>query len=253
MAISADRSGPGRSRRNWTMGAFTALASAIAAQACASGVQTATRSAPAERDAAEGAADARGAIARLVQEERHWRDLGQWDRMRQAYVDHATIRVTWFHGEIDAFIAGSKQLRGAQSKHRLSPTLISVRGDRALAESSAAIELRFPVEGVLADITSSCRLLSRVLRTPQGWRLASLDAIYEKDFIASVLPGERLAMDMDRLRSLRPAYRFLAYVSGRPIPDDLPGDDRPELTKALYSDAELWLANARSSSSGELP
>ncbi|MDB4987930.1 MAG: hypothetical protein JWN04_3108 [Myxococcaceae bacterium] len=228
------------------MGAVTALASAVVAQACASGAQTATRSVPAKRNENEGAAEARGDIARLVQEERHWRDLGQWDRMRQAYVDHASIRVTWFHGEIDAFIAGSKQLRGAQSKHRLSPTIVSVKGDRALAESSAAIELRFPVEGVLADITSSCRLLSRVLRTPQGWRLVSLDAIYEKDFIAPVLPGERLTMDTDRLSSLRPSYRFLAYVSGRPIPDDLPGDDRPELTKALYSEAERWLANAAS-------
>jgi hypothetical protein len=59
--------------------------------------------------------------------------------------------------------------------------VVSVHRNGALAETPALVELRLEVDGVLADVIISVRLLSRVARTPQGWKLASIDAIYEKD------------------------------------------------------------------------
>jgi hypothetical protein len=47
------------------------------------------------------------------------------------------------------------------------------------------------------------------------------------------------------LATLRPAYRFLAYVQlriGWPSNPDLPGDDRPETVSKVYAALEAWLA-----------
>jgi hypothetical protein len=191
--------------------------------------------------ASDGEPAQRAEVARLVELERHFRDRGDWSRMRAAYIDGARIRVTWFRGEIDDFVARSQLWGSAVSKHRLANPLVCVAGARALAETSAQVEIRTEAEGVALDITASCRLLSRVVRTEDGWRLASLDAIYEKDAISTVVPGERLAIDRARLNGQRASYRYLAYFTRGAVPDDLPGDDRPESVAALVNDALAWV------------
>jgi hypothetical protein len=84
-----------------------------------------------------------------------------------------------------------------------------------------------------------------VRRTDEGWRLASFDGIYHKDVIAPVVPGERVPIDWERLRGLRPSYRVWAYMislRGYEIGQDELGDDRPDLLEPFYAAAERWLA-----------
>jgi hypothetical protein len=180
-------------------------------------------------------------VARLILLERYFRDRGEWGRMRAAYIDSASIRVTWFRGQVDEFVARSQQWGSALSFHRLSNPIVCVVGARALAETPTQIEIRTEAESVAVDITISCRLLSRVVRTEAGWRLASLDAIYEKDAITPVVPGEMFAIERARLSAQRPSYRYLAYLAGGRLATDLPGDDRPDLVKQLMADALTWL------------
>jgi hypothetical protein len=180
-------------------------------------------------------------VARLVLLERYFRDRGEWGRMRAAYIDGASIRVTWFRGAVDEFVARSQQWGSALSLHRLSSPIVCVVGARALAETPTEVEIRTEAENVAVDITISCRLFSRVVRTEAGWRLASLDAIYEKDAITPVVPGELFPIDRARLSAERPSYRYLAYLAGGRLPTDLPGDDRPELVTQLMTDALTWL------------
>ena len=184
-------------------------------------------------------------ISQLIYFERHWRDTGQWDKMRDAYHPESRVRITWFQGNgIDFVEASQKLYHVGQSKHRLSPTLVRVHGNRALAETSTVIEARGRLGEIEIDTTTSCRLLNKVRRDDGVWRLASLDAIYEKDTIAPVNPSDPLTIDSELLRTYRPSYRFLCYVLqsvGRSADQTLAGDDRPDLVAALYADAEAWL------------
>ncbi len=189
------------------------------------------------------------AVSQLIYVERHWRDTGQWDKMRSVYHPESVVRVTWFKGNGRAFVEASKGLhRAGQSKHRLSPSIVRVNGDRALAETDATIETRTFLGDVEVDTVASCRLFNRVRRDDNSWRLASLDVIYEKDMLAPVHPSDQLTFDRERLQTYRSSYQFLCYnlhALGRTIDPDLAGDDRPDLVKALYADAEGWLMQAQ--------
>lgn len=184
-------------------------------------------------------------IQNLVYRERADRDRDDWAAMRSVYTDDARVRVTWFDGTIDEYVEQSRNpewdASQAQSSHRLSPSVVTVAGDRAVAETPAQVELRLTVDNVLVDLIASVRLISRVARTAEGWKLASMDAIYEKDSITPVHPGERLDITTEQTAAYRPSYRFLAYGAQGHLPDDIPGDDRPDLVTALYTDIEAWL------------
>lgn len=164
--------------------------------------------------------------------------------MRSAYVDDAQVRVTWFSGTIDEYVEDSRQPSwdpASLAKHRLSPPLVTVRGDRALAETSTVVELRLSGAGTPFDAEISVRLLSRVLRTDAGWKLASMDAIYEKDAVRPVYPADTLQITAADTAQYRRAYQFLAFGGAGRLPDDIPGDDRPDLVDALYASAHEWL------------
>ncbi|HKF38500.1 MAG TPA: nuclear transport factor 2 family protein [Ktedonobacteraceae bacterium] len=188
-------------------------------------------------------------VSQLIYWERHWRDTGQWENMRSAYHPESLVRVAWFQGTGFEFVEASKSLhRVGQSKHRLSPTLIRLNDDRALAETDAVIETRTLLRGIEVDTSAHCRLFSRVRRDDGIWRLAGLDIIYEKDMLAPVNPSDQLLINREELQRYRPSYRFLCYnlhSIGREVDPSLPGDDRPELVAALYAEAEDWLMKKR--------
>jgi hypothetical protein len=185
------------------------------------------------------------AISQLICFERHWRDKGQWEKMRSAYHPDSVVRVAWFQGTGFEFVEASKGMhREGQSKHRLSPPIVRLNGDRGLAETDTIIETRTRYNGIEVDTSANCRLFSRVRKDEGVWRLASLDVIYEKDRLAPVNPSDQLTIDREELQRYRPSYRFLCYTLqsiGREIDPTLPGDDRPDLVAALYAEAEDWL------------
>jgi SnoaL-like domain len=189
-------------------------------------------------------------IQQLILRERQGRDRGWWDRMRAAYSADATVTISWFQGSASEFITRSEQMaaNGDRAAHRLSPPVIDIFGDRAVAEVPAGIEVRAEIGGAEVDLVSYTRLLYRAERVSvDTWRLCSLAAVYERDTMVPVLPGTVLAIDHARLARLRPTYRWLAYhlcEKGYPVSPDLPGDDRPETVQAVYSYAFDWLRAA---------
>jgi hypothetical protein len=191
--------------------------------------------------------DDRQAIADLVRLERFHRDRRRWDELADDYVEDSRVKTTWFEGTGREFAAASREMaeRGRESIHLITPAEIRINGDRALCESHAQIVNRSVVHDVEVDMVQYCRFFSRVVRTPDGWRLASFDGIYHKDTIVPVNPAETVPIDWDKLRDLRPSYRIWAYaisLKGYEIGQDELGDDRPDLLEPFYAAAERWLA-----------
>ena len=127
-------------------------------------------------------------VTQVVLRERRARDRGWWDQMRECIAPDAQIRLSWFRGSGGDFVAESQQMkkRGHQATHRLSPPVISIHGHRAVVELPAAIEFRDTIGGVAADLTSYTRLLYRLEKHSNTWRITSLDPIYERD---NAFPG----------------------------------------------------------------
>jgi hypothetical protein len=191
--------------------------------------------------------DDRQAIADLVRLERFHRDRRRWDELAGDYIEDSHVKTTWFDGTGREFAAASREMaqRGRESIHLIAPTEIRINGDRALSESHAQIHNRSVVHDVEVDMVQYCRFFSRVVRTPDGWRLASFDGIYHKDTIVPVDPGATVPIDWAALRDLRPSYRIWAYaisLKGYEIGQDELGDDRPDLLAPFYAAAERWLA-----------
>ncbi|HEY0119398.1 MAG TPA: nuclear transport factor 2 family protein [Cellulomonas sp.] len=182
----------------------------------------------------------------VVRRERRARDAADWDGMADLYWPGSIVRVTWFEGTAEGFIDGSREKREASPGgfHVIVPAWCEVNGDRALVESQGQIVLRPRLDGVRCDVTSWCRFFSRIERRAGQWRLRSFDSIYGKDRLDPVIPGQRVTIDEEELAAGRVSYQFLTYInsrSGRPVPQDLPGDDRPDLLAAFYADAREWL------------
>ncbi len=192
----------------------------------------------------------RDAIFDLVRLERFWRDRGEWDRLLASYTDPSLVRVSWFAGTARELVEGSRKMheRGGHRRHVILPTYLRIEGDRALAESVGQVHIRGKLEGIGYDLIAYCRFLSRVVRTREGWRFATFEAIYDHDVIAPVNPSDRLAIDPNQLAGLRASYRFLSYtlaLGGYQVDPDLPGDDRPEPLQQLYQAADRWLKTGK--------
>lgn len=194
---------------------------------------------------------AKAAIAELAANERMYRDTGQWDLMHDAYYDESHVRVSWFNGSGHDFVEGSRVRVRAGEKwsnavHLVGPTTIQLNGDRAIADTGCTVNARRLVEGVELDNTLFVRHRSMVERGPdRTWKLRSFRAVYERDVLAPVVPGEFIKIDTERLATYRRSYRFHCYLlelAGGTPDDSLPGVDRPELVDAVIAEDEAWLA-----------
>ncbi|GLS99388.1 hypothetical protein GCM10007897_07670 [Sphingobium jiangsuense] len=189
----------------------------------------------------------RTAIDTLIQFERTARDTGQWDVMAQCYHPDSLVEVSWFQGSGKEFAERSSQIAGGKvyTFHQMSPAAVTVRGDRALAETGCCIHALSDLDGVEIDLTSHTRLLWRAVREGGEWLLFGMRAYYISDTIVPINPGQPLVIDQDMFGGMRKSYRCIAYSMARAgfaVRDDLPGIDRPETVAALRVQEQQWLA-----------
>lgn len=100
------------------------------------------------------------------------------------------------------------------------------------------------INGVEAVIESYMRLIYRVEKRNNEWKIVNLTSIDEADKMQPAIPGQDLKVNPDDVAKLRRSYRFLAYgriKAGGEISQDLLGTDRKADEDGLYQKAENWL------------
>jgi len=185
------------------------------------------------------------AVSQLILRERLSRDLGLWEQMRDCFHDDSVVRISWINASGPEFVRRSKEMakRNVQASHRLGPIFVTVAGNRAIAQLAAIIDIPFTLKNTEVMISCHHRLLLRAERREGVWRLFGFDAIYLRDEIAPVIPGQVVAVDPEVVKAFRPSYRLLSYClasGGFPVRNDLAGVDRPELVDALVREVYSW-------------
>jgi SnoaL-like domain len=189
-------------------------------------------------------------LTQVIFKERQGRDRGWFDQEAACFHPHSRVHITWFDGPGAEFVELSRAAfaEGIRPSHRLSPPGVHLAGERAVAEVPAEISVIQSFGGIDAYVLSYTRLLYRLECIKSNWKISSLDCIYERDTLVPVIYGMSPKIDPGVLSRFRRPFMYLAYhlhEIGKPVRDDLYGDDRPEQVEALYESAFSWLRRAR--------
>lgn len=180
----------------------------------------------------------KAAIRELIEFERYCRDNAQWEEMHTCFAEQSTVTVSWYQGDGHGFVDASSKMK-TKAPHKINNTLVWLNGSRAVAVTMASIQTRSIIGGKEYDLTSYVRLLYTAQKEPEGWKLVSMDCIYEKDSLVPAAPAEYPANS-----GFRPSYGNLAAVlaaEGHAINSELPGDDRPEQVTQIMKKAATWI------------
>jgi SnoaL-like domain len=185
------------------------------------------------------------AVTQLVLAERESRDLGHWNTMRACFHPDARVRISWFTGSGEDFVKGSIDMarRNVLAKHRLGPVRVRLAGERALATLTGIIDIPASLGGVDVQLSSHARFLYRAERRAERWALSGFDAIYRRDELTAVIPGQAIPVTAAQLAGFRPSYRMLSFVltsQGYAVNSDLAGEDRPDTVAALERELQEW-------------
>lgn len=185
------------------------------------------------------------AVTQLILRERGGRDLGLWEQMRECFHEDSRVRLSWIDASGPEFVRRSQEMatRNVRASHRLGPILVTLAGERAIAQLAGIIDIPLSLQGVDVLLSSHARFLFRAERRQGVWRLSGFDAVYQRDELQCRVPGQTTSVDPASLAGHRPSYRLLAYcmgLNGFPVRDDLAGDDRPDLVATLTSEIYAW-------------
>ena len=171
-----------------------------------------------------------------------------WDNF-----DYITmLKPSRFSGDVNAFLEGSKHMAssGTYSAHTFSPVEVQFNESRTkgIAFSTGSVTIRLTYEEVEYDVVSWVRFVSKVQKLENvGWRLLSLEAIYDRD---SLVPTKPIAGSSQppviETASSRASYKYLTWaltLRGYNIAQDLPGTDDKKSMKKCLDAANKWLTS----------
>ncbi len=249
--VGGDLDHAGSNRRSFmAVAALGALGGAASAQAAAMSDARPPRASSRSFGASDREQLDRLAVAELVQRERSARDQQMWDEMAECYHPESRIETAWFKGTGAEFVAATRRTLGngkIVSLHQLAPSVVKIRGDRALADTGCQLLGFQDFEGVPVVRMGQVRLLWRAEKLGSAWLIMSLNVIYVRDLLLPCNPNKVPKIDDAEIAKYRLSYRYESLVfahAGRPVHDDLPGIDRPETVSAVRAADAAWLAGA---------
>lgn len=191
-------------------------------------------------------------IKDLVIRERYYRDTCQWDKLRGCYHPdnrETKIDISWYHGDVDGFIDGSKAMasQGSHALHTITPVEIEIEGKRAVSTSVGSITARFSIGENEFELISTCRFVSRLKdidNTDQvNWKMLTMECIYVHDAVTPIVPSE-IRDNVSLQDSTRKSYRYLSLLlkqKGRTVNNHLAGIDDPQSVQSILERNNNWL------------
>ena len=136
--------------------------------------------------------------------------------------------------------------KGTNALHSITPVEIHFNGEKALSESTGSIRCRYDVDGEPYICFSSLRFVSQLKKTQDGWRLLTLDVIYEMDQMAPMAPSGH-QQDCTPPSHLRKSYACVSWLlaqQGYIMNQELAGTDQAESVEGLMKAGFKWLNQA---------
>lgn len=193
-------------------------------------------------------------IKSTLTRERYYRDSAQWVKLRESYHPDAgrtLIKVSWFEGNADEFVAASKKMAaaGTVASHLYLPMEVHFSNDRsrAVSEATGNVTIRFPFEEHMYELVSYTRFISKLEKVGDDWKILTLEPIYDRDTIVPVTPVAPTLTNGPMptfTKGTRESYRCLAWVldlRGYKVDMELAGTDRPETVEKLMESYFEWL------------
>jgi SnoaL-like domain len=188
------------------------------------------------------------AVLQVIQEWAFFRDGGDWISLRRSFSLDGKMTTNGGTATADEFINYARGLRekGVLSHHFIGPSLIQLKGDKALVETQANLMVRSKVGAVDVDVWCLLRYLDRVVRSGVAWTIQDRRPIYIKDRMDPVVPGSSITVDPKMLAEGPEGCRYLVYLgraSGAPHnPIERATFNTPYATD-LYAAGQKWLAS----------
>jgi hypothetical protein len=150
-----------------------------------------------DKDGGAAAVD-RAAVAQVVANWAAWRDRPDWDRLAACFHPGGIIAVSWYSGSHERFIAECQDMAkaarpGESTRHFFGLPWTEAAGDRAVAETSAVVQIRAQIDGAEVDLHSWLRFNDFLERRQGVWRIARRVAVYDKDRMDPVAPDAAFA------------------------------------------------------------
>jgi hypothetical protein len=170
------------------------------------------------------------------------RDLGEWDNLRKVFTPDGTIEVTWFEGFTDFVDASMKMGKSdLRTKHFIASPVVTLNGDKAIAETNAIIIGENIVLGV--GCCQHARFYDLVVKRDGTWKILKRQCIY--DMGTFTFPHGIVELDAATMRRYPRDYAPLAYIlekSGFPLSRVFAtkGSDQE---KAIKTSAQAWLVS----------
>ncbi|MEB0079976.1 nuclear transport factor 2 family protein [Pseudomonas sp. CCI3.2] len=147
-----------------------------------------------------------------------YRDLAQWDSLRELFHPEGTIEVTWFEGLFSEFVDASMHMGSSdlRTKHFIAAPMVTFNACRAIVETNAIIVGENVTLGLGCSVHN--RFYDWVEQRNGVWKIIKRQSIY--DMGSFTFPQGLVDIDAESLQRYPREYAPLAYVlekSGFPV------------------------------------
>ncbi|MEB0043600.1 MULTISPECIES: nuclear transport factor 2 family protein [unclassified Pseudomonas] len=147
-----------------------------------------------------------------------YRDLAQWDSLRELFHPEGTIEVTWFEGLFSEFVDASMHMGSSdlRTKHFIAAPMVTFNACRAIVETNAIIVGENVTLGLGCSVHN--RFYDWVEQRNGVWKIIKRQSIY--DMGSFTFPQGVVDIDAETLQRYPREYAPLAYVlekSGFPV------------------------------------